>query len=340
MVSMRETTLQLAEEEPVKVSVPAACANLLRAVPGASSSFDIIPSPEQEELIELVVAIDKGKYTSVVKQVAVWIVTDDVSRPKLDGRYVRRSSLMPFGGTPAASDEDVIKAMWLVSEAGIPLGEKKIFAEGISLVRALVSTDPRVRRYAAEVLGVPQEKILPYLITSLQDEASGMRRAGAYALGKLGDQQAVEPLTEALYDDQDQVRREAVRSLGQLKAVEALIEALSHPDDAIRHSAVDALGDLEDPRAAAPLIQALSDEDSSVRQVACYAVRDLGDVRAVQPLIERLGDSSKFVRQCAAEALGEIGDPRAIEPLKALLETEQDEYVRNRIESALRRLEG
>lgn len=339
MVSMRETTLHLMEEEPVKVSVPAACANLLRAVPGASSSFDIIASPEQEELIELVAAVDKGKHTSVVKQVAVWIVTDDVSRPKLDSRYVRRSSYMVFGGTPAASDEDVIKAMWLVSEAGIPLADKKIFTEGVSLVRALVSTDPAAGRYAREALGVAQEDVVPYLGTCLEEDSPEIRRAGAYALGKLGDQQAVEPLTQALYDDQEEVGREAVKSLGELKAVEALVGALSHPDAQIRSSAVRALSDLKDPRAVGPIIEVLGDEESIVRQVATYALRHLGNARAVEPLIECLDDSSEFVRAGAAEALGEIGDTRAIEPLKALLATEQDKDVIDRTERALGRLE-
>ena len=339
MVSVQQTTLYLTEDEPVKITVPSACANLMLAVPGAESRFDIVAWPEQEELQKLVGAIEKGKYTPVVKQVAVWIVTDDVSRPKLDGRYVRGSSLVPFGGTPAASDEDVIQAMRLVDDAGIPIGEKEIFTEEISLVRALASSDSAVSRYACEALGVAEEGILAYLITPLEDDDPEMRRAAAYALGKLGDQRAVEPLRKALYDDHDKVRREAVKSLGQLKAVEALIEALGNPDDTIRNLAVHALDDLKDPRAVEPLIAALGDEDSSVRQAACYAVRDLGDVRAVQPLIECLGDSNKFVRQCAAEALGKIGDPRAIEPLKALAATEQDEYVKNKVESALRHLE-
>jgi len=339
MVSVQQATLYLTEDEPVKISVPSACANLMLAVPDAKSRFDIVAWPEQEALQKLVEAIEKGKYTPVVKQVAVWIVTDDVSRPKLDGRYVRRSSMVPFGGSPAASDEDVIQAMWLASEAGIPIGQKKIFTESISLVRALASSDSAVSRYACEALGVAEEGILAYLITSLEDDAPEMRWAAAYALGKLGDQRAVEPLREALYDDHDKVRREAVKSLGKLEAVEPLIEALSHPDDSVRGSVVSALDDLKDPRAVEPLIAALGDEDSSVRQVACYAVRDLGDVRAVQPLIERLRDSNKFVRQCAAEALGKIGDPRAIEPLKALAATEQDEYVKNKVESALRHLE-
>lgn len=339
MVSVGQTTLYLTEDEPVKVSVPAACANLLLAVPGAESSFDIVAWPEQEGLQRLIAAIEKGKYTSVVKQVAVWIVTDDVSRPKLDGRYVRRSSLVPFGGSPAASDEDVIRAMRLVDEAGVPIGEKKMFTEGISLVRALASSDSAVSRYACEALGVPEDEIFSHLVTSLQDGDPGIRRAAAYVLGKLGDQRAVEPLRQALYDDEAGVGRDAVNSLGQLKAVEALIEALGHPDDSVRRSAVSALDGLKDPQAVDPLIRVLRDEDSSVRTGACDALGHLGDARAVQPLIECLGDSLEFVRGAAAKALGEIGDARAIEPLKALLDAEQDNWTKKRIESALKRLE-
>ena len=95
MVSLRTTTLYLTQEETAKVTVKAACANLHRSVPNALSTFDIIASPEQEELQYLLVAIEQETHTSVVEQVAVWIVTDDVSRPELDSRYVRSSTLFP-----------------------------------------------------------------------------------------------------------------------------------------------------------------------------------------------------------------------------------------------------
>jgi len=339
MVSLQTTTLYLTQEETAKVTVKAACANLHLSVPDESSAFDIIASPEQEELKYLLVAIEEGTFTSVVKQVAVWIVTDDVSRPELDSRYVRSSTLFPLGGKPAASDDDVIRAIMLVSEAGISIADKIIFAERISLVRALASTDPSTQNYAAESLGVVEEDIFPFLISSLQEDTSEIRQAAAYALGKLGDQQAVELLREALYDDHAGVRREALDSLIQLEAVEALIEALSHPDEDIRRSAVWAVYDLKYPQALEPLIGLLKDESDSIRQVTCFALRNLGDARAVQPLIDVLSDSDEYVRKAAVEALGEIGDPRAIEPLKALLKTEQDQDVIESIESALRHLE-
>jgi hypothetical protein len=339
MVSLRTTTLYLTQEETAKVTVKAACVNLHRSVPNESSAFDIIASPEQEELKYLLVAIEQETHTSVVEQVAVWIVTDDVSRPELDSRYVRSSTLFPLGGKPAASDEDVIRAIILVSEAGISIADKNIFAERISLVRALASTDPSTQNYAIESLGLMGEDIFSFLVSFLQEDTPEIRRAAAYALGKLGDQQAVDLLREALYDDHAGVRREALDSLIQLEAVEALIEALGHPDEDIRRSAVWAVYDLKYPQALEPLIGLLKDESDSIRQVTCFALRNLGDARAVQPLIDVLSDSDEYVRKAAVEALGDIGDPRAIEPLKALLTTEQDQDVIESIESALRRLE-
>ena len=339
MVSLRTTTFYLTQEDTAEVTVRAACANLHRSVPDESSTFDVLASPEQEELRHLLIAIEQERHTSVVEQVAVWIVTDDVSRPELDSRYVRSSSLFPLAGKPAASDEDVISAIILVSEAGISIGDKRIYAERISLVRALASTDPSTQNYAVESLGLAGEDIFSFLVSFLQEDTSEIRQAAAYGLGKLGDQQAVGPLRDALYDDHSDVRQEALDSLIQLEAVEALIEALSHPDEDIRRSAVWAMVGLKDLRAVEPLIGLLKDENSSIRQVTCYALRDLGDARAVQPLIDVLSDSDKYVRKAAVDALGEIGDPRALEPLKTLLETEQDQDVIESIESALRRLE-
>lgn len=162
MVSLKTTTLYLTQEDTAKVTVKAACANLHRSVPNELSSFDIIASPEQEELKDLLVAIEQEIHTSVVEQVAVWIVTDDVSRPELDSRYVRSSTLFPLVGEPAASDEDVIRAIILVSEAGISIGDKSIFAERISLVRALASTYPSTQSYAIEFWGWLRKTFFPF----------------------------------------------------------------------------------------------------------------------------------------------------------------------------------
>jgi HEAT repeat protein len=99
--------------------------------------------------------------------------------------------------------------------------------------------------------------------------------------------------------------------------VDPLVEALRDEDARVRSYAACALGEIGDPRAVDPLIYALQDEDeeSDVRSGAARALGEIGDPRAVDPLVEALQDEDENVRLRAAWALGEIGDARAIEPL-------------------------
>lgn len=339
MVAVEEKILYLTDQEEATALVAAACANLFRPIPDDTSTFDIISAPEQEELQRLIARVWTTEPSSVVRQVAVWIVTDDVTRSELDGRYVRRSSLFPLGGSPAASDEDVIYAIILVGESGIALTEKRIFTEKVSLVRALSSDNAMVRSYAMETLGVQSDRLLSYLVQVLQTGTAEIRRAAVYALGRLGDREAVEHIISALDDEEARVRREAVHSLEQLEAVEGLIGALTNPDAQVRNAAVYALRDLGDPKAVEPLSGLLSDPEAYIRQSVGFALGDLGDPRAVPALIEALGDPDRYVRGAAVRALGKIGDARAIDPLKALLDSEPDEEVRQDIERSLERLQ-
>ena len=83
----------------------------------------------------------------------------------------------------------------------------------------------------------------------------------AEALGKLGDQRAVEPLIACLKEKA--VGRiyaaEALGKFGDQRAVEPLIACLKDEDLRVRRQAAQALGVLGDKQAAAPLIAALPD---------------------------------------------------------------------------------
>jgi hypothetical protein len=308
MVAVRQTMVYLHDRQVVTVTVPCACANLHRSVPARNSSFEIAASPAQEDLEKLVAALGRAQASRVVTQVAIWIVTDDATRSQLDGRYVRRSALIPFCGTPAASDDDVAEAIRLVSSAGIDIAQRRIYIEGVSLLRALGSDDAALRRDTQQLLGLAEQEVLPHLLAMLQGETPQIRRAAAYALGKRGDQQAVAPLRRALHDPEKAVRQGALAALTNLKAVEALIEALSLPDAELRVPAAHGLSVLGDRHAVEPLIRALQDEEPAVRLAASAALGDLGDARAVSPLAERLEDQDLDVRKAAAKSLGLIGD--------------------------------
>jgi len=131
---------------------------------------------------------------------------------------------------------------------------------------------------------------------------------------------------------------EALGKIGDNRAVDLLIESLKDKKPLVRWKAAEALGEIKDNRAVEPLIKILNDreEDWSVRKGAAEALGKIGDNRAVEPLIEALKYSElsifsdlehDYVRWGAEIALGWIGDKRAVEPLIEALKDE-DGYVR------------
>jgi HEAT repeat protein len=160
------------------------------------------------------------------------------------------------------------------------------------------------------------------LITALREGDADDRQRAAIAMGTSGDAQFVEPLAEALNNDEDDfVRSFAATSLGNIgdpKAVDPLIKALSDRHLLVRRSAAKALGSLGDQRAFDPLIRALNNEHYMVRRAAALALGSLADARAVKPLIGILRDEDIYIRIGAAIALMDIGES-AIPPLVNVL---------------------
>ena len=58
---------------------------------------------------------------------------------------------------------------------------------------------------------------MPALIEALKDEDWDIRVTAAYALGEIGDQRALKPLTAALKDLNAGVRKTAARAIGKLR---------------------------------------------------------------------------------------------------------------------------
>lgn len=162
-----------------------------------------------------------------------------------------------------------------------------------------------------------------------------VRLSAAEALGRTGDERAVEPLIAALKDDDHVVCTAAVQALARLHidwssspaaraAVPTLIDALEDSyslasrrhdgyDDErkasardVRRAAAEALGRIGDARAVAPLITALKARDSTIRYFAAEALGKVKDARAVAPLIVALIDPDYVVGKAAATALANI----------------------------------
>jgi HEAT repeat protein len=121
----------------------------------------------------------------------------------------------------------------------------------------------------------------------------------------------VKGLIKALkYPKSPLVRKGAATALGDLgdeRAVEPLIEALKDEDNFVRKMAATACGKIHDRRMVEPLIETLTDDDPFVRERAAESLGKIGDGRAMEPLkhLVEVLDCERF-RRTAQEALEEI----------------------------------
>ena len=180
-----------------------------------------------------------------------------------------------------------------------------------------------VRAGVAEVLGsIKLPFVVEPLCLALKDADAGARCNAAKALGQCRDAQALEPLCQALVNDEDSLVRgmaaSALGKIGDVRATESLCHALQDKEPDLRRSAAEALGAIKDPAAFDPLCQVLRENDPRVRRCAALALGELADARAVAPLTEALEDEVSDVRESATKALGKIGVTAIVPLCKAL----------------------
>lgn len=89
-------------------------------------------------------------------------------------------------------------------------------------------------------------------------------------------------------------------------SIEPLVEALNDENFKVRASAARALGKLKSEKSIEPLIKALKDEDYRVRVAVAESLGIIKSKKAIKPLIQTLKDENAEVRAEAAKALGEI----------------------------------
>lgn len=183
-----------------------------------------------------------------------------------------------------------------------------------------------------------QRKQLEHLISMLDDPDPETRAMVAMGLGRIGDVQAVNPLTGLLSDNTDRVRTAAIFSLGEIgsvTAIEPLMALIQDNSAEVRAAVIMALSQMPDPRAFAPIVISLFDADDEVRRNAAAAIGNLADERALEPLLECLKDPYYWVRANAAWSLGKLKIDAAAQPLIDLFAIEDDDVVRANVLTAL-----
>jgi beta-lactamase regulating signal transducer with metallopeptidase domain len=175
------------------------------------------------------------------------------------------------------------------------------------------------------------------LTEALRDEDAEVRQHAVFALTQIRGPRAAQALMAALKDADPEVREKAVWGLGIRPGdgmVDLLAAALRDSHAEVRQKAAWSLGLKGDRRSVQPLMNALKDENNEVRRMAAWALGLKGDSEAVEPLIDALRDKDAEVRGMSAWALGLRGDRRAAKALNAA-RGDEDKDVRKKAAWAL-----
>jgi HEAT repeat protein len=257
--------------------------------------------------IRISAAIALGKLES--KEKSVIILSEELKR----------------GNTGAIKGLDDLSPGWRETElkdqaiSGILTNTKgKTWQDRSGHISVLEKIDPEWKSsYTAK-------NIIGFFIGALKEGNTLERESAAWMLGELSDNRCIEPLIDALGDQEKSVRQYAVKSLGIIgdsRAVEPLIKTLTNinEDSFIRGEAAEALGKIGDGRALdsvmgvaakGPLNNAEMGLESTTLKVIPLVGKD-----EVDKLIKYMDDPNVRLRRFAARALGIIGDKRAVEPL-------------------------
>ena len=175
-------------------------------------------------------------------------------------------------------------------------------------VTMLETGDTTARMEAANTLGFMRESAadaIPVLVDALGDDYEPMRRNAIYALGAIGES-TVEPLIDALATEKEAFDMEPILHICDAAHGLATIGAPAVP----------------------ALITVLEDERENIRASAAYALGEMGLVaaEAVDGLIALLTDESEEVRRHATSALGMIKEPvsKTVPALVRVLEDRED----------------
>ncbi|UCE39890.1 MAG: HEAT repeat domain-containing protein [Candidatus Aminicenantes bacterium] len=209
--------------------------------------------------------------------------------------------------------------------AAMALGDTESEDHVVSLIEAL-QTDSHwwVRNFAVGSLGkIGSERVIDPLIEAMNDENPYVRRAAVSVLGELKPDNAFLSLIGALGDEDWQIRLQAPEILLEFgdEIEEPLLEALKEDNKWIKFGAANVLGKIKSEKAVIPLIGLLNDQDRAVRDEAAVALARINSDMAVQPLLDLLKHEISYVREEAAWALGEM---KANDAVYTLIQTLDD----------------
>jgi HEAT repeat protein len=220
-----------------------------------------------------------------------------------------------------------------LEEMGTAAATQQVFSQLIALLSAPEASLQRKAVYGLQAIGASDKalpQVLDTLITSLNDNRSGVRAWAAETLGNM--KRAVVSrsdvgiqLVKLIGDEEDEVREAAEQALlgmagtlfQQQKVIDELLTFLDHDGSEAMAVAIEILGEIADRSAKWPgvvprLVALLHNWKRDVRFIAASTLGKMGATvsrrpRVVQGLLQLLEDRDTSVRLEAVTAIGRMG---------------------------------
>lgn len=194
------------------------------------------------------------------------------------------------------------------------LGMPPFGVEAAQLIgRALQSSSHDVQQAAVSAAGhLKWESLFPGVIALAHSASAEVRYAVAFALSGRTDDDAVAALIRLSRDEDDDVRNWATFGLGTQS-------------------------DRRDERVCDALAERIDDPHEETRGEAWVGLAEKGDARAFRPALESLESDELWA--LAVEAAGAYRHPAflpALERWLAICDSKEDDYLRSRLEDAIR----
>lgn len=227
------------------------------------------------------------------------------------------------------------KELWRSRDISVT---RKGIKAGLAFLRTTTITNPDEPRIKNAVTDITEKSTRENYPSCIDCQ---VREDLAHFVGKKGGTAAVEFLSRALKDKDEDVRIAAVTALSGIsgaRIVQLLFDALRDKSVYVRWKAAEALGKMRDFNFEdiAPILYVLEDHDSVVRRAAAEALGEIRSATATSYLVRGLKDDKWYVRREAAKALGKIKDKGAVPDLIRASKDVSDADVRAAAVDALK----
>lgn len=199
--------------------------------------------------------------------------------------------------------------------------------EGTVAEQALIQMlgKPTVQKEVVQTLIRYGERIGELLMEQLNADDVEVCRAAIFALGQIGDKNAVPALLPFLTQENTDLVVHAAEALAKIcdpRAFETLIDLLGHPLSTVRQAAVAALSSLNHPDMATRANGLLNHSDVYIRESAVRIVGYIGYAESLELLLTCCHDPNENVRVAAVESLPYFENPRILTLLVTILATD------------------